>query len=64
MNDGNSPGKPKVRLARACGPRIKRLAAMIPLDHGSYRFENVHPLKCGIGRRLTLARSRELVTLL
>jgi hypothetical protein len=57
VNDGNSPGKQIVRLARACGPRIKRLADMILLYYGSYRFENVHPLKCGILRRLTLARS-------
>jgi hypothetical protein len=52
------------QAGRARPTRLGRLAAMILLDYGSYRFENVHPLKCGIGRRLTLARSRELVTLL
>jgi glycogen operon protein len=31
VNDGSSPGKQIERLARACGPRIKRLAAMILL---------------------------------
>jgi hypothetical protein len=40
-----------LRRARVCGPRMKRLAAMIFLYYGSYRFENVHPLQCGIVRR-------------
>jgi hypothetical protein len=40
-----------LRRAHACGPRIKRLAAMIFLYYGSYRFENVHPLQCGLLRR-------------
>jgi len=40
-----------LRRAHAGGPRIKRLAAMILLYYGSYRFENVHPLQCGILRR-------------
>src|SRR5262249_960430 len=37
-----------LRRAHAGGPRIKRLAAMIFLYYGSYRFENVHPLQCGL----------------
>jgi hypothetical protein len=40
-----------LRRAQAGGPRIKRVAAMIFLYYGSYRFENVHPLQCGILRR-------------
>jgi hypothetical protein len=40
-----------LRRARVSGPRIKRLAAMILLYYGSYRFANVHPLQCGILRR-------------
>jgi hypothetical protein len=40
-----------LRRARVSGPRIKRVAAMILLYYGSYRFENVHPLQCGILRR-------------
>jgi hypothetical protein len=40
-----------LRRAQACGPRAKRLAAMIFLYYGSYRFENVHPLQCGVLRR-------------
>jgi hypothetical protein len=40
-----------LRRARAAGPRVKRLAAMILLYYGSYRFLNVHPLQCGIVRR-------------
>lgn len=40
-----------LRRAHACGPRAKRLAAMIFLYYGSYRFENVHPLQCGVLRR-------------
>ena len=48
-----SPGHVEtlLRRARVSGPRIKRLAAMIFLYYGSYRFENVHPLQCGILRR-------------
>jgi hypothetical protein len=40
-----------LRRAEAGGTRAKRLAAMIFLYYGSYRFENVHPLQCGILRR-------------
>jgi hypothetical protein len=40
-----------LRRAHAGGPRVKRLAAMILLYYGSYRFENVHPLQCGVLRR-------------
>jgi hypothetical protein len=40
-----------LRRARAGGPRIKRVAAMIFLYYGSFRFENVHPLQCGVLRR-------------
>jgi hypothetical protein len=40
-----------LRRAHAGGPRAKRLAAMIFLYYGSYRFENVHPLQCGLLRR-------------
>lgn len=40
-----------LRRAHAGGPRAKRLAAMIYLYYGSYRFENVHPLQCGVLRR-------------
>jgi hypothetical protein len=40
-----------LRRARVSGARIKRLAAMIFLYYGSYRFENVHPLQSGILRR-------------
>jgi hypothetical protein len=49
--------QPTQSLRFCSWPAHQGLAAMIPLDHGSYRFENVHPLKCGILRRLTLARS-------
>ncbi|MBS0264497.1 MAG: hypothetical protein JSS02_21360 [Planctomycetes bacterium] len=34
-----------LRRAMAGGSSIKRVAAMIFLYHGSYRFENVHPLQ-------------------
>ena len=40
-----------LRRAQAGGARAKRLAAMIFLYYGSYRFENVHPLQCGVLRR-------------
>jgi hypothetical protein len=40
-----------LRRAQADGLRAKRLAAMIFLYYGSYRFENVHPLQCGVLRR-------------
>jgi hypothetical protein len=40
-----------LRRAQAGGVRAKRLAAMIFLYYGSYRFENVHPLQCGVVRR-------------
>jgi hypothetical protein len=40
-----------LRRAHAGGPRAKRLSAMIFLYYGSYRFENVHPLQCGLLRR-------------
>jgi hypothetical protein len=40
-----------LRRAKAGGPRMKRVAAMIFLYYGSYRFEGVHPLQCGILRR-------------
>jgi radical SAM superfamily enzyme YgiQ (UPF0313 family) len=40
-----------LRRAQAGTTRAKRLAAMIFLYYGSYRFENVHPLQCGVLRR-------------
>jgi hypothetical protein len=40
-----------LRRAHAGGPPIKRVAATIFQYYGSYRFENVHPLQCGILRR-------------
>src|SRR5262245_55278750 len=40
-----------LRRAEADGVQAKRLAAMILLYYGSYRFENVHPLQCGLLRR-------------
>jgi hypothetical protein len=47
-----------LRRAHASGPRAKRLAAMIFLYYGSYRFENVHPLQCGVLRRKVRATRR------
>jgi hypothetical protein len=40
-----------LRRAHASGQRLKRVSAMIFLYYGSYRFENVHPLQCGVLRR-------------
>jgi hypothetical protein len=46
-----------LRRARANGPMLKRVAQSIFNYYGSYRFEKVHPLQCGIFRR-KVRRSR------
>jgi radical SAM superfamily enzyme YgiQ (UPF0313 family) len=40
-----------LRRARASGCGTRQLAAAILFYHGSYRFEGIHPLQCGILRR-------------
>src|SRR5207302_32933 len=40
-----------LRRAKASGLKTKRVAAAIYIYYGSYRFEKVHPLQCGILRR-------------
>lgn len=47
-----------LRRARASGIRLKRIAAAILCFYGSYRFEGVHPLQCGILRRKVRATRR------
>ncbi len=43
--------KTLLRRAEASGSGAKRVALAILQYYGSYRFEKVHPLQCGIGRR-------------
>ncbi|MFO0868874.1 MAG: radical SAM protein [Pirellulales bacterium] len=40
-----------LRRAEASGTRARRIGWAILAYYGSYRFEQVHPLQCGIGRR-------------
>jgi hypothetical protein len=40
-----------LRRAQAGGAMLKRVARAIFIYYGSYRFEKVHPLQCGIVRR-------------
>jgi hypothetical protein len=40
-----------LRRAKACGAGTKHVMSAILGYYGSYRFEKVHPLQCGIVRR-------------
>ncbi len=40
-----------MRRAKVCGCGIPKMLAAVLVYHGSYRFENLHPLQCGILRR-------------
>ena len=40
-----------LRRAKVCGTGTKHLASAILAYYGSYRFEKVHPLQCGILRQ-------------
>lgn len=40
-----------MRRAEASGTRARRVGWAILAYYGSYRFEGVHPLQCGLGRR-------------
>lgn len=40
-----------LRRSKACGAGTKHVASAILCYYGSYRFEKVHPLQCGILRR-------------
>ena len=49
-----------MRRAQATGLKANRLLSSIMLYYGSYRFEGLHPLQCGLVRRRRLRFRRQV----